>query len=191
MNDVSHYLWLNLKQFYQLNIIQVLWDSSTSCSLQIRNLEAIKTRLVKFQKNFTAWNLQQFYEMSKNWRLICCFKACFMRSSCSQQSISRTFQFRGLQKLETGKIEGQGQDQWGEGYGIISFPEILHLLCVAQLSKGSFARVAAVPFFLKWTFHCTLQWVRSCYFLPHFTTDKLRHKTIRKLTKGVEHTCSS
>lgn len=73
------------------------------------------------------------------------------------KSTSRTFQFRGLQKPETGKIQGQGQDQWGEGYSIISLPEILYLLCVAQLSKDSFARVAAVSFILKWTFQATLQ----------------------------------
>lgn len=50
MNDLSPYLWLNLKQYYQLNITQILWDSSTSRSLQIRNLKALNTRLVKYQK---------------------------------------------------------------------------------------------------------------------------------------------
>lgn len=157
MNDLSPYMWLNLKQFNQLTVTLVLWDSSTGCSLQIRNLKALKARLVKQQTILQPELFNSFMKWGAiaGWFVV--LKPATREPLYLQQNTWRTFRFRGLQKLETGKTQGQGQDQWGERYGIISFPEILHLLCAAQLGKGSFAGVVAVPFILKWTFQCALQ----------------------------------
>lgn len=193
MNDLSPYMWLNLKQFYQLTVTLVLWDSSTSCSLQIRNLKALKARLVKQQ---TILQPELFNSFMK-WGAIAGWFVVLKPASREPLICSRVhegpFGSEACRSWRLEKLKGKGKIN--EGRGMALYHSLNYYICYAQPSS---ARAALPEWLLCLSFlngHFSAlykQWVRSCYFLPHFTMGEVRHKTISKLIfKGIEHTCSS